>query len=143
MLGFRHVIMIAVAAAVAVAWFVVAGRHAPPDDPDLARAKVTENGSYRVSIEPEAGQVTQGVLHSWIAAVETADGSPVVDAAIMIDGGMPDHGHGLPTAPQASHVGDGHYRIEGVRFNMAGWWELHLTISGPAGEDEVTFNIML
>ena len=72
------------------------------------------------------------------------DGAPVEDAELAIDGGMPQHGHGLPTAPQsAGHIGEGQYRIEGVRFNMGGWWELKLAITSPAGVDGVTFNLML
>jgi hypothetical protein len=30
-----------------------------------------------------------------------------------------------------------------VRFNMGGWWELTLTITGAAGADRVTFNLHL
>jgi hypothetical protein len=139
----RYVIIGAVLIVTALAWVVMAQRHAPPGNLDLSRTKATAGGLYDVSIEPESEPVSTGRLHSWIAAVKTPEGEPVVDATIAIDGGMPDHGHGLPTAPKASHIGDGHYRIEGVRFNMGGWWELHLSINGPAGKDEVTFNIML
>jgi hypothetical protein len=41
------------------------------------------------------------------------------------------------------HQGEGRYLIEGVRFNMGGWWELRLDISSPAGEDGVTFNLVI
>lgn len=139
----RYAIVGAVLVAIAATWFVLAGRHAPPEGIDLSRSKLTEQGLYKVSIEPESEPVEQGPLHSWITAVELTDGTPVVDATVAVDGGMPDHGHGLPTAPRASNIGDGHYRIEGVRFNMSGWWELRLTIAGSEGEDVVVFNIML
>ncbi|MEX0956169.1 MAG: FixH family protein [Rhizobiaceae bacterium] len=139
----RYAIIGAVLAAIGAAWFVLAGRHAPRDGLDLSRSKFSEQGLYEVSIEPESEPIEQGPLHSWIAAVRSADGTPLVDATVVVDGGMPDHGHGLPTAPRASHIGDGHYRIEGVRFNMSGWWELRLTIDGASGEDVVVFNIML
>lgn len=116
----------------------------PPADLDVSRTRATTNGLYRVSIAPEAEPVEQGALHSWVATVESAGGAPVEDAAIAVDGGMPQHGHGLPTAPQAgAHQGEGRYRIEGVRFNMGGWWELRLTISSGIGQDDVTFNIVL
>ena len=35
------------------------------------------------------------------------------------------------------------YEIEGLRFNMGGWWELKLAIDAPAGADSVTFNLSL
>lgn len=116
----------------------------PPDGLDLARSKATEAGLYIVAVAAEDGEPRQGPLHAWIATVTDAAGAPVEDALIDIDGGMPQHGHGLPTAPQAGdHLGDGRYRIEGVRFNMGGWWELRLTVRAAAGQDAVTFNIVL
>ena len=116
----------------------------PPADLDLARAKTSANGLYQVALAPEAEPLQQGPLHSWIATVTLPDGSAVEDATIAIDGGMPQHGHGLPTAPQATpHQGEGRYRIEGMRFNMGGWWVLKLAISSAAGEDTVEFNVVL
>ena len=35
------------------------------------------------------------------------DGAPVRDANVTIDGGMPQHGHGLPTKPRVSGGADG------------------------------------
>jgi hypothetical protein len=77
-------------------------------------------------------------------AIAAANGEPVQDAQIAVDGGMPQHGHGLPTRPRVTrHVGDGVYEIEGVRFNMGGWWEFKLSIGTAAGTDLVTFNLKL
>ena len=76
--------------------------------------------------------------------IKDISGRPVDGADITIDGGMPQHGHGLPTRPRVTkNPGEGIYEIEGVRFNMRGWWELKLAISGPAGDDSVTFNLDL
>ena len=71
-----------------------------------------------------------------------ADGRAVDGAQISVDGGMPQHGHGLPTRPRVTgNPGDGVYEIEGLRFNMGGWWELRLAIAGPLGADTVTFHL--
>ena len=76
--------------------------------------------------------------------VRDADGRAIDGAQISIDGGMPQHGHGLPTRPRVTkNLGDGLYEIEGVRFNMGGWWEFKLAITGPGGADVVTFNLDL
>jgi hypothetical protein len=40
-------------------------------------------------------------------------------------------------------MGEGVYEIEGVRFNMGGWWEFKLEIAGTPGADHVTFNLAL
>ena len=76
--------------------------------------------------------------------VDGATGQAVDDATIEIGGGMPEHGHGLPTKPRLSkNLGAGMYEISGLRFNMGGWWELKLTVTTPAGTDTVTFNLAL
>ena len=126
------------------AFFLMPMLMPPPDDLDLSRSKASASGLYTVSIAPEAEPVEQGPLHSWVVTLATSAGDVVEDAAITVDGGMPQHGHGLPTAPQASgHLGEGRYRIEGVRFNMGGWWVLKLGISAAAGDDAVEFNVVL
>lgn len=133
------VIVLAVAGFVGMRFFM-----APPSDLDLARSKATDNGLYHVAIEPELEPVQMGPLHSWIVTVTTPDAKPVADATLSIDGGMPQHGHGLPTRPQsAGHIGEGRYRVEGVRFSMKGWWVLKIGVDGPAGHDEADFNIVL
>jgi hypothetical protein len=77
-------------------------------------------------------------------AIADAAGEPIRNAEIAIDGGMPQHGHGLPTRPRVTkQVGDGIYEIEGVRFNMGGWWEFKLAINTPAWSEIVTFNLTL
>jgi hypothetical protein len=83
-------------------------------------------------------------MQSVQVTIADASGKPVDGATISIDGGMPEHGHGLPTRPRVSkNLGNGAYQIDGVRFNMGGWWEFKLAINGPAGSDVVTFNIAL
>lgn len=115
-----------------------------PSDLDLSLRKATEAGLYVAEIAPEAEPVTVGPMHSWTVTVQEADGSPLKEARISVDGGMPQHGHGLPTAPAVTEaLGDGQYRIEGMKFNMGGWWEIDLAIEGPSGPDTVTFNLVL
>ena len=81
-------------------------------------------------------------MYTFQATVVDERGQPVTDASITVDGGMPQHGHGLPTRPRVTReLGNGSYEISGVRFNMGGWWELELTITTPAGTDTVTFNL--
>jgi hypothetical protein len=83
-------------------------------------------------------------LQTMQVVITDRDGHPVDGATIAIDGGMPQHGHGLPTQPRVSNaLGGGEYEIEGVRFNMGGWWEFKLIITSPAGTDIVTFNLAL
>jgi hypothetical protein len=73
-----------------------------------------------------------------------ADGTPIEPAAITVDGGMPQHGHGLPTVPQVTrNLGDGKFEVEGMKFNMPGWWVVNVHVATPSGQDKATFNLTL
>jgi hypothetical protein len=137
-------VLLAIAVAVAVGIIGYGMMMTPPDDLDLSRSKASAKGLYAVAIAPEKEPLEQGPLHSWILTLKTADGAPLEGAAISVGGGMPQHGHGLPTQPQATaYLGEGRYRIEGVRFNMSGWWEFKFDIKAAAGDDSVVFNLTL
>ena len=77
-------------------------------------------------------------------AIVDGEGRAVDGATLAIDGGMPEHGHGLPTRPRMTKaLGAGTYEVEGVRFNMGGWWEFKVTIMSERGADTVIFNLSL
>ena len=100
-------------------------------------------GRYVATLEP-ARPLRPRQMHTVLVVVRDADGRAIDEAQISIDGGMPQHGHGLPTRPRVTrNLGDGMYEIEGVRFNMGGWWEFKLAIAGSRGADTVTFNLAL
>ncbi len=133
-------------------WFVFSGPSdgggmggGVPAGLDLARTRTTENGAFEVTIRPETEPVPLNRIHSWTLRVAaTEGGAPVEGASIHVDGGMPEHGHGLPTAPEVTEeLGGGDYRVEGVRFNMAGQWEFSFEISADGKTDRVTFNLAL
>lgn len=124
--------------------YLTAPRSSRPAGPDVSRTKATDNGLFVASFAPERGVVRLGELESWLMTLKTKAGAPVEGAAIAISGGMPQHNHGLPTSPQATdYLGDGRYRIEGLKFTMSGWWQLHFAISATAGSDTVLFNVVL
>lgn len=113
-----------------------------PDDLDLETTRATADGHFMVTISPEDAAYQRNTIHTWIAQITTAEGAPVEAAEILIDGGMPQHGHGLPTNPQMTEaLGEGRYKIEGVRFSMRGWWEFKLAIAAGEISDNVTFNL--
>ena len=116
----------------------------PPADLDLALSKTTDNGLYVASLAADQSPVPVGAIHTWTVTVTTPDGEPVDTAEIAIDGGMPQHGHGLPTKPEVTtDLGDGSHLIEGMKFNMDGWWTLTVSIDGAEGSDTATFNLVL
>ena len=115
-----------------------------PKDLDLALTRPTADNKYVVALLPPAKPAAINQLHAWRVSLTSATGAPVAHARIQVDGGMPQHGHGLPTRPQVrQELPDGSYLIEGMKFSMTGWWEIKLAIDGPAGADRVTFNTVV
>jgi hypothetical protein len=111
---------------------------------DYSTTRTSERGLFKATITPDGEPIAINEIHTWTLHVETPDGEPVEDAVIEMDGEMPEHGHGLPTKPQVTeYLGDGDYRVEGVKFQMTGWWEVKFEIAANGQTDEVTFNLML
>lgn len=100
-------------------------------------------GLYRATLDPV--QPIRVRRMQTMRLVLSDDGGHAVEGArIEVDGGMPEHGHGLPTRPRVTRsLGGGAYEVEGVKFNMGGWWEMTFAITTDAGADTVTFNLDL
>jgi len=115
-----------------------------PKDLDYSRTRSSEAGVYRGTIRPAGDSIPQGKVQSWTLHLETANGSSVDVASVSVDGGMPQHGHGLPTKPQVTRaLGNGDHIVEGLKFNMGGWWVVKFHVSSSAGSDTLVFNLSL
>ncbi|CAN5916087.1 hypothetical protein BH11MYX4_BH11MYX4_28630 [soil metagenome] len=119
------------------------GARAHPDA-DTSRTRASRAGAFVVSYEPAVSPVPKRQLHSWTVDIRTRDGRPVEGARMTVAGGMPDHGHGLPTEPVVSAaLGNGRYVVDGMKFNMGGYWIVDLGITAPEGHDDVRFELNL
>jgi hypothetical protein len=115
-----------------------------PKNLDYSRTRSSEQGVYRGTIHPAGDSIPQGKLQNWILHLETATGASVDSVKVFVDGGMPQHGHGLPTKPQVTRdLGNGDHLVEGMKFNMGGWWVVKFHVSSAAGNDSLVFNISL
>ncbi len=115
-----------------------------PEDLDYSRTRASEGGRYRATIRPQGDSIPRGRLQRWTLHLETAAGAPVDSAAVAVDGGMPQHGHGLPTKPRVTRaLGNGDHLVEGMKFNMGGWWVVKFRVAAAAGTDSVVFNVKL
>jgi len=111
---------------------------------DLATEKMSAAGHFKVAISSQTTPVKINRIHAWVLDIKNHSGKPLSDADVVVDGGMPAHGHGLPTAPRVTkELGDGKYLVEGVRFNMGGHWKLTFDITSAQMSDKVTFNLMI
>lgn len=135
---------LAIAGLAVLATLGLGGCSSPPKDLDLALQKQSAAGIYRVALTPPAQAPAINQMHSWKVKLATPDGTPVHGAKFGVDGGMPQHGHGLPTQPRVTReLEEGTYQLDGMKFSMTGWWEVKLDIQGPQGSDKVTFNTVV
>ena len=105
-----------------------------PSNLDYSRTRASEHGLYRAAIKPDGDSIPQGKLQKWTLHLDAANGAPVSAARVGVDGGMPQHGHGLPTKPRVTReLGNGDYLVEGMKFNMGGWWVVKFRVNATAG----------
>jgi hypothetical protein len=115
-----------------------------PSDLDYSARRASDKGLFNVSYTASTGTVPVNQMHQWTLHVESADGKPVENATIGVDGDMPQHGHGLPTSPRVTkYLGNGDYLVDGMKFQMGGWWLMDFTIRSNDQTDAVHFNMML
>jgi hypothetical protein len=115
-----------------------------PANLDYSTTRVSDKNIFRVSYLSTENIIPVNKMHQWTLHVETVDGKPVENATIKVDGDMPQHGHGLPTSPRLTkYLGNGDYLIDGMKFQMGGWWLMDLTITADTQIDAVHFNMLL
>ena len=133
-----------VVAAIVVAASACSHLRGPVPSPDVTTVKVSAHQLYRAAVRPDVVPIPVHRLQRWTLHLETVDGRPVDAATIAVNGGMPQHGHGLPTKPLVTRaLGNGDHLVEGMKFNMGGWWVVRFAITSSAGTDTVTFNLGL
>jgi len=104
----------------------------------------SDQGHYQVRVKSELDPIVINRVHSWTLNLKTTSGEPVENAQITVNGGMPAHKHGLPTAPEVTeYLGEGDYLVEGLMFQMPGHWQVGFDISADAVTDRVTFDFVL
>ncbi len=108
-----------------------------------ATARWSEKRLFSVRYESTPAPVPLLAVHTWTITVTDAAEQPVRGANVTALGGMPAHGHGLPTTPVVSELGAGRYRIEGLKFHMPGAWTVAFRIKASAGTDAVSFALDL
>jgi YtkA-like protein len=82
-------------------------------------------------------------LHAWTVRLFDRKHRTVAGARIRVTGDMPEHGHGLPTAPIAVSRGRGVYQLQGMMFQMPGRWYVQLRVHAANRLDtiRITFTI--
>jgi len=107
-----------------------------------AVTQLGENGHYKITLFCNESPIPLGRIHDWTVHIETQDGKPVENAKVFVFGGMPMHNHEFSTIPKVKeYLGNGDYRVEGIKFNMIGHWEMRFNIKRGRMKDRVIFKI--
>jgi len=129
----------------------------PPEELNVSSFQISRDRSAFAHIEVEpvsdgaAASVPLNKIHKWRLLLSDLNGHPITDAKIDIVGHMPGHVHGLPTQPEVTkETAPGVYQIEGMKFQMNGWWviefligEADLDTDQASSTDAVRFNLLL
>ena len=112
--------------------------------PNVADNVPSESGLFVGSWSSDPQTPPINVVHAWVLHIETAAGDPVEGATVTIDGDMPAHGHGMPTQPQVTaDLGGGDYRVEGMAFQMGGYWIIDVSVTAGDRTDLIRFGLDL
>ena len=105
---------------------------------------LSDSGALRASYASEVMPVPLNQIHTWTLHLETSAGLPLENAEVSVDGGMPAHNHGLATAPAVTgYLGNGDYRVEGLRFHMQGDWDLRVTVRHDGVSERIVIPLKL
>lgn len=105
-------------------WLVCAAALLAPSSRGAAepwREAISANGKYRVRVQQPQAVAKVGTYLGWTVIVRDVDGRRA-DVSLRVRGGMPAHGHELPTSPEVRRVAAGEFLVEGLLFNMPGEW---------------------
>ena len=103
----------------------------------------SHNGFYRASLVEPSEPARPFGSRVWTVEVQTATGSPVEGATLALESWMPDETQVLATHPRVTgYLGAGRYRIDGLRFDRHGWWNVRLQVAAAGGTDSLAFNLV-
>ena len=117
---------------------VSAAQATPPD-----LTGTTAKG-VQIEIYSQLSPLRINQIHSWHVRLLDNEGNALAVDELEVNGGMPEHDHGLPTQPQiTSRLANGDYLLEGVRFHMQGLWQLFIEFQHDGAEDTATIDFNL
>ena len=118
-----------------------------PNGVNIDREKLSLDEQFKVSVKPSISYLPLNKIHHWMVTVTTPDGK-AINPQLQVIGGMPLHGHGFSTELSITPSKEpGVYRLDGVKFNMIGWWQLVFILHGTDNggtkttKDSAVFNI--
>ena len=110
----------------------------------VADLSASTAGGWTVQVFSNSAPIGINRIQDWRIQILDAQGQPVPDAEVQVNGGMPEHDHGLPTVPQVTgYQGDGIYLLQGIRFHMPGLWQVSVHIQTSTAREAAMLEFSL
>jgi hypothetical protein len=104
----------------------------------------SQDGRFRLRVDGIERPEHLNHLHGLDLVLTAADGAPATGATIVLTGQRRYSTSPLPTLPQVIAAGaDGAYRVEGLRFHIAGEWHLVFDIDFKQNRDRVGLDVLV
>ncbi len=124
------------------------------DTPSIQDAQVpvdwtwnqSNTGQYWAAWKPAAGPVEMGPSFAIEIKLSTTEAGAPLDlppSQLDIQARMPEHQHGMLQSPEIIRLSPGHFRVDGMRFHMLGYWQLLLDVTRPPLTERAQFEIRL
>jgi cytochrome c peroxidase len=102
----------------------------------------SHDGVYRAEVIAITGPVRLGKTADWTLRVRSADGAAVPGARVLAGAWLLDTAVIVPIEVVAID-GYGVFRLERIRFDRPGWWNVKLDVRSSLGTDSLAFNVMI
>ncbi len=113
-----------------------------PNNINYGSFGVSNQKDYFAHVESLLIPIQLNQMHAWVFTLIDSAAKPISSANIEILGHMPGHVHGMPTSPKVvKEISPGRYLVEGMKFQMQGWWVIEFTISKNKKSDHFIFNL--
>lgn len=105
-----------------------------PDVASLTSGAPSAAGTYYIAYATDPAAIPLNASFSIEAQVLEGgrDGRAARDVALAVDARMPEHEHGMNVEPVVRPIGPGRFRVEGLLFHMAGFWQMYFDVTRGA-----------
>lgn len=106
----------------------------------------SNTGQFWAAWKPAEGPVEMGPSFAIEIRLSTKQAGAPLDlpaGQIDIQARMPEHQHGMLQTTEITPISPGHYRVDGMRFHMLGYWQLLVDITRPPLTERAQFDIRL
>jgi len=100
----------------------------------------SHNRRFRASLRPELTE--DGHIADWRVLIETPAGKAAANPTLVMQSWMPNSPSVVGDRPTVHSLGRGAFRVDGLRFGRAGWWNVRVTVSEAGITDSLAFNLI-